>query len=307
MLKANKIFVAGHKGMVGSSIVRKLQDLGISEILLKSKEDLNLLDQNNVYDFLNSEKPDLIINAAAKVGGIYANDNYRAEFLFENLQIQNNLIHGAHQADIDNFVFLGSSCIYPRNCPQPIREEYLLSGYLEKTNEPYALAKIAGLKLCETYSERYKRNYFAVMPSNLYGPGDNYDPDNSHVLPALLLKMYNARKNGDKIVSIWGSGSPLREFLHVDDLSEAIIFLLSKDYRGKHINIGYGEDISIRELAEKIKKITKYDGDIIFDKSKPDGTPKKLLDISKLTNLGWKPTIKLKEGISSTYKEKFIS
>lgn len=292
--------------MVGSSIVRKLQNLGFSEILCKSKEDLNLLDQKNVYDFLNSEKPDLIINAAAKVGGIYANNNYRAEFLFENLQIQNNLIHGAHKADVNNFVFLGSSCIYPRNCPQPIKEEYLLSGFLEKTNEPYALAKIAGLKLCETYSERYERNYFSVMPTNLYGPGDNYDPENSHVLPALLLKMYNAKKNGEKIVSVWGSGSPLREFLHVDDLSEAIIFLLEKNYRGQHINIGYGEDISIKELAEKIKKITKYGGDIIFDRSKPDGTPKKLLDISKLTNLGWKPTIKLKKGISITYKEKFL-
>ncbi len=306
MNKKDKIYICGHKGMVGSSIIRLFKRNGYTNLVTSEKSKLNFLDQKKVKNFLESEKPDLVIIAAAKVGGIHANDTFKAEFLYENLQIQNNLINGSHEADINDLVFLGSSCIYPKFCQQPIKEDYLLTGELEPTNEPYAIAKIAGLKMCEFYNHQYQRNYFSVMPCNLYGTNDNYDLDNSHVLPALLRKIHEAKVSNNKEVEIWGSGKPKREFLHVDDLASAILFLLEINFSGNLINIGSGSDIEIKQLADKIRKIIRYKGNFKFDVSKPDGTPKKLLDISKINELGWKPKISLDEGIEKTYLEKFL-
>jgi len=298
-----KILVAGARGMVGSALVRRLEKGGYSKLLVPSRAELDFLDQRAVFDYLRYEHPDYIFIAAAKVGGIHANNTYRAEFLYNNLMIEANLIHGAHQAGVQHLMFLGSSCIYPRDCPQPIKEEYLLTGPLEQTNEPYALAKIAGIKLCESYNRQYGRLYISVMPTNLYGPNDNYDLANSHVLPALISKAHQSKRQRDSHMVVWGTGSPRREFLHVDDLADACVFLMEKGYDGPMINIGVGQDISIRELAEMIKEIVGFRGDIVFDTSRPDGTPRKLLDISRLSALGWRPGISLKEGVAITYAD----
>jgi GDP-L-fucose synthase len=305
-----KIFVAGHKGMVGSAICRQLACIGNSKILTRSRAALNLLDQDAVQDFLNSEKPDVVIFAAAKVGGIYANDKYPADFIFENLQMQNNIIHGSHQADIQSLLFLGSSCIYPKLSQQPMSEDLLLTGKLEPTNEPYAIAKIAGIKMCESYNRQYCRDYRSVMPTNLYGPGDNFHPNNSHVLPALLMRFHEAKVNGNSEVVVWGSGAPKREFLHVDDMASASLFVLGlsvSEYQRhtlpmqSHINIGSGIDLSIRELAEMISVIVGFEGRIKFDTSKPDGSPRKLMNVDLLRSLGWKQKINLVDGLKQTY------
>ena len=301
------IFVAGHRGMVGSAILRKLDALDSVNTLKVKKNDLNLLDQLKVFEFLKEEKPDYIILAAAKVGGIMANDSFRAQFIYENLQIQSNIIHGAHLANIDNLMFLGSSCIYPKESKQPIKEEYLLSGYLEKTNEPYAIAKIAGLKMCEAYNSQYKRNYYSLMPTNLYGYGDQYDLENSHVLPALLWKFHEAKTQNMNEVSVWGTGEPRREFLFVDDLADACLFLMENEFASNYINVGTGKDLSILELAEIIKNIVGFEGEIKFDHSKPDGTMRKVLDVSRIHSLGWKAKTSLVEGIRKTYREKFLT
>jgi len=296
-----KIFVAGHNGMVGSAIVRRLKEGGYSSILTRARAELDLLDRGAVADFLARERPDYLFIAAAKVGGILANNTYRADFLTQNLAIEINLIDGAHRAGIERLMFLGSSCIYPRDCPQPIREDYLLTGPLEKTNEPYAIAKIAGIKLCESYNLQHQRRYVSVMPTNLYGPNDNYDLANSHVLPALLRKAHEARVRGDREFVVWGTGTPRREFLYVDDLADACVYLMEKGYAGDLVNIGVGADVTIRELAETVMKTVGYDGAIRFDASKPDGTPRKLLDVSRLAGLGWKARTSLEEGIRRTY------
>lgn len=300
--KDAKIYVAGHNGMVGSALVRNLQKKGYSNILTKTRKQLDLLDQKAVRAYLCEEQPNYIFIAAAKVGGIYANDVYRADFIYQNLLIEANLIHGAHEANIQRLCFLGSSCIYPRDCPQPIKEEYLLTGPLEQTNEPYAIAKIAGIKLCESYNRQYQRQYISVMPTNLYGPNDNYDLKNSHVLPALIRKAHEAKESNEPFLTVWGTGTPKREFLYVDDLAEACIFLMEKGYDGPLLNVGTGEDVTIRELAETVKAIVEFNGQLAFDTAKPDGTPRKLLDISKLTSLGWSPRWKLAEGIAEAYK-----
>lgn len=296
-----KIYVAGHTGMVGSALVRQLQRSGYSNIVTRKRSQLDLLDQRSVFDFLRSERPEFIFVAAAKVGGIFANNSYRAEFLYENLAIAGNVIHGAHLADVQHLIFLGSSCVYPRECPQPMREEYLLTGPLETTNEPYAIAKIAGIKLCETYRQQYGRAYMTAMPTNLYGPNDNYDLNTSHVLPALLRKAYEAKARGDREMVVWGSGNPRREFLFVDDLAEACVMLMERQRSGADlpslINIGCGEDMTIKQLAQTIMEVVGFEGDIQFDASRPDGTPRKLLDIAKITSLGWKPRTPLIEGV----------
>ena len=368
MQKNEKIYIAGHRGMVGSALVRKFCDLGYKNLLLRSREELDLLDQQKVFQFLREEKPKYIIIAAAKVGGIMANNTYRAEFLYENLIIESNLIHGAHLADVNNLLFLGSSCIYPRNCPQPMKEEYLLSGQLEKTNEPYAIAKIAGIKMCENYSLQYERNYFSVMPTNLYGPNDSYNLDTSHVLPALIRKIYLARllELGDydgihndlkarnfsvsetynhkwgKVeirsilrshgicadrqrnnsvaegleqsvsltavsLNLWGSGAPRREFLHVDDMAQACVFLLQNYNKSDFLNIGCGVDVPIKELAFLVREIVGFKGEIKFDHSKPDGTPQKLLDVSRLSQVGWNPSISLKEGARRVFEDDYLA
>ena len=298
-----KVFVAGHKGMVGSAIYRNLKKNGYENILLKSKNELNLLDQKSVYEFLTYEKPDFIFIAAAKVGGIYANNTYRADFIYQNLQIACNLINGAHEADINNLCFLGSSCIYPKNSMQPIKEEYLLSGYLESTNEPYAIAKIAGLKLCENYRKQYNRNFIALMPTNLFGPNDNYHPENSHVIPALIRRAHEAKINGAKTLTVWGSGTPMREFLYVEDLAEACHFVMKKNYIGDFLNVGTGKDISIKETVEEIVQVVGFTGEIKFDTSKPDGMKKKVMDSSKINNIGWKPKISFQEGLKRSYQD----
>jgi GDP-L-fucose synthase len=298
----SRIYVAGHRGMVGSALVRCLTAKGYKNLLTATRENVDLTNQHQVQTFLATEKPDFIFLAAAKVGGIHANNVFRAEFLYENLMIQTNLIHGAHLADIDQLMFLGSSCIYPRDCAQPIKEEYLLSGPLEHTNEPYAIAKIAGIKLVETYNAQYGRRYSSVMPTNLYGPNDNYDLYSSHVLPALLRKAHDAKLNNDPKFSVWGSGNPRREFLHVDDLADACVFLMEKGYHGPFVNIGWGDDISIKELACMVRDIVEFEGEIEFDPTKPDGTPRKILDVSRLTQLGWNAQINLREGIAYTYQ-----
>lgn len=301
----SKIYIAGHRGMVGSAIMRNLEAAGFNNIIVKTSGELDLVDQNAVQDFFEREKPDYVFLAAAKVGGILANNVYRAEFIYNNLMIQNNIIHQAYVNGVKKLLFLGSSCIYPKMAPQPIKEEYLLSGYLEPTNEPYAIAKIAGIKMCDAYRAQYSCNFISVMPTNLYGPNDNYDLNNSHVLPALLRKFHEAKVNGDDEVTVWGTGTPKREFLHVDDLAEACVFLMQRYNDAGQINVGVGEDISIIELAELIKNITGFTGALKWDTSKPDGTPRKLLDISKINALGWKAKIDLKTGIKNVYGQAF--
>lgn len=299
--KNAKIFIAGHRGMVGSALVRRLQQGGYQHLLTRPRAELDLQNQQAVYDFLAEEKPDYIFIAAAKVGGIQANNIYRADFLTQNLLIETNLIHGAHLAGVQRLMFLGSTCIYPRDCPQPIKEEYLLTGPLESTNEPYALAKIAGIKLCESYNRQYGRQYCSVMPTNLYGPGDNYDLNNSHVLPALIRKAHEAKQAHASELVLWGSGTPRREFLYADDLADACIYLMEKDYDGPLINIGTGEDLTIRELASMVMKVIGFEGRIVYDSTKPDGTPRKLCDVSRLTALGWRAKTPLIEGIAHAY------
>jgi GDP-L-fucose synthase len=301
MDKNSKIYVAGHRGMVGSALVRRLKAGGYTKVLTRTHAELDLLDQKAVHAFLAEEKPDYSFVAAAKVGGIQANNIYRADFLYQNLMIEANLIHGAHLAGVQRMMFLGSSCIYPRDCPQPIKEDYLLTGPLEQTNEPYAIAKIAGIKLCETYNAQYGRQYVSVMPTNLYGPNDNYDLANSHVLPALLRKAHDARERGDAEYVVWGSGTPRREFLYVDDLADACVHLAEQDYSGPLVNIGTGVDVTIRELAESVMNVVGFKGRIVFDSSKPDGTPRKLMDVSRLASLGWRARTSLKDGLRLTY------
>ena len=299
----SKIYIAGHKGMVGSAILRNLEEKGYKNFLLKTSSELDLKKTQQVEEFFETEKPDYVFLAAAKVGGIQANNSYRADFLYDNLMIQNNIIHASFVNKVKKLLFLGSSCIYPKLAPQPLKEDYLLSGYLEDTNEPYAIAKIAGIKLCESYFRQYGCNFFSVMPTNLYGKNDNYDLNNSHVLPALIRKFHHAKENNLPFVEIWGSGSPLREFLNADDLSDACVFLM-RNYNGhKHVNIGTGTDISIKDLALLIQKTTGYTGELKYDLSKPDGTPRKLLDVNLLNNLGWKHKISLEEGIRLVYED----
>lgn len=303
MNKDSKIYIAGHRGMVGSALVRALEQNGYNNLVLRTSKELNLTDQLAVKEFFENEKPEYVFLAAAKVGGIVANNTYRAEFIYENLMIQNNVIHNSYLSGVQKLMFLGSSCIYPKNAPQPLKEEYLLTGLLELTNEPYAIAKIAGIKMCEAYRDQYGCNFISVMPTNLYGPNDNYDLKNSHVLPALLRKFIEAKNKGDKSVTVWGTGTSLREFLHVDDLARACLFLM-KSYNEKgFLNIGVGEDTSILDLAILVKTIVGFEGEIILDKSKPDGTPRKLMDVSRLNNLGWKANIDLYEGIKKVYLE----
>jgi len=301
MEKNSKIYVAGHLGLVGSAITKKLETLGYTNLILKTKNELDLMDQSAVADFFKKNKPEYVFLAAAKVGGISANNTYPAEFIYQNLQIQNNIINQSYLDDIKKLLFLGSSCIYPRECPQPIKEEYLLTGPLEPTNEPYAIAKIAGIKMCQNYNRQYGTNFIAVMPTNLYGPNDNFDLNSSHVLPAMIRKFHEGKINNSPMVTVWGTGSPKREFLLVDDLADACVFLMNNYNEKEIINIGTGVDIAIKELAELIKKIVDYKGEINWDKTKPDGTPRKLLDVSKLHNLNWHHKINLEEGIKITY------
>ena len=301
----DKIYVAGHNGMVGSSIVRKLQSNGFQNIVVKSSKELDLRNQNAVRSFFEKEKPDYVFLAAAKVGGIHANNVYRADFLYDNLMIQNNVIHQSYKNDVRKLLFLGSSCIYPKLAPQPLKEEYLLTGTLEPTNEPYAIAKIAGIKMVENYANQYGCNFIAAMPTNLYGPNDNYDLSNSHVLPALIRKFHESKTNGSDHVDIWGTGSPLREFLHVDDLAEACFFMMQSYDKPDFLNVGSSEELSIKELALLIKDVVGYTGRLEFDTSKPDGTPRKLMDSSRINKLGWTPKIKLEQGIKEVYLTNF--
>jgi len=303
MEKSSKIYIAGHRGMVGSSILRSLQTRGYTNFVLRTSTVLDLRNQQAVADFFAVEKPDYVFLAAAKVGGIVANNTFRADFIYENIMIQSNVIHQAYLNGVKKLLFLGSSCIYPKLAPQPLKEEYLLTGLLETTNEPYAIAKIAGIKMCDAYREQYGCNFISVMPTNLYGPNDNYDLNDSHVLPALLRKFITAKNNGDVAVTIWGTGGPMREFLHADDLAAACLFLMDKHNEAGLVNIGVGEDISILDLARMVKQIVGFEGDIITDTTKPDGTPRKLMDVSKLTKLGWKASISLEEGIKKVYEE----
>ena len=303
MEQSAKIYVAGHNGMVGSAIVRKLKTEGFTNIITRSSKELDLRDQQAVQFFFETEKPDYVFLAAAKVGGILANNIYRADFLYENLMIQNNVIHSAYLNNVSKLMFLGSSCIYPKLAPQPLKEEYLLTGELEPTNEPYAIAKIAGIKLCDAYRSQYGCNYISVMPTNLYGPNDNYDLNNSHVLPALIRKVITAKNNGETTVTIWGTGAPKREFLYVDDLAEACFYLMESYNEPGLVNIGVGEDVSILELAQLVVKIVGFEGEIVTDTSKPDGTPRKLMDVGKLNAQGWKAKVSLEEGIRKVYNE----
>lgn len=305
MEKNSKIYIAGHRGLAGSAIARKLKKEGFENLLLRTSSELDLRNQEAVQDFFEKEKPEYVFLAAAKVGGINANNTYPADFIYDNLCIQNNVIHQSYKNGVKKLLFLGSSCIYPKNAEQPIKEEYLLSGYLEPTNDAYAIAKIAGLKMCQAYDKQYGCNFISAMPTNLYGPGDNYDLKNSHVLPALLRKFHEAKENNEPTVTVWGSGKPRREFMHVDDLASACFFLMQNYNDPAIINIGTGKDISIGEMAEMIQRITGYEGEIIFDSSMPDGTFRKLLDVSKLHLLGWKPEIGFEEGVRRTYGEKF--
>jgi GDP-L-fucose synthase len=306
MEKSSKIYIAGHNGMVGSAIVRKLEKEGYQNLVLRSSKQLDLRDQHAVADFFKSEKPAYVFLAAAKVGGIIANNSYRAEFLYDNLMIQSNIIHHSYLNGVDKLMFLGSSCIYPKVAPQPLKEEYLLTGLLEHTNEPYAIAKIAGIKMCDAYRDQFGCNFISVMPTNLYGPNDNYDLKTSHVLPALLRKIHEAKGKGEDNVVVWGTGTPRREFLHVDDLAEACYFLMQNYNEPGLINIGVGHDISISELATLIKNIVGYKGQIVYDPSKPDGTPRKLMDVSKLNAFGWQASITLEDGIKSVYEHNFL-
>jgi len=303
MNKADKIYVAGHKGMVGSAIVRKLEAEGFSNIVYRASSELDLRKQQEVDLFFEAEKPKFVFLAAAKVGGILANNQYRGEFLYDNLMIQNNVIHAAYENKVEKLLFLGSSCIYPKLAPQPLKEDYLLTGLLEPTNEPYAIAKIAGIKMCDAYRSQYGCNFISAMPTNLYGPNDNYDLSNSHVLPALIRKFHEAKTRGLDEVIIWGTGTPLREFMHVSDLADACFFLMQGYNEPGFVNIGVGEDISIKDLALMIKDIVGFEGVIRHDTSKPDGTPRKLMDVSRLHALGWRNRIGLREGIQSVYGE----
>ena len=307
-----KIFVAGHRGMVGSAICRQLQNQADVEIITCTREELDLCDQPAVHAFMKSEKLDEVILAAAKVGGIHANNTYPAEFIYQNLQIQNNVIHAAHVNNVQKLLFLGSSCIYPRAVEQPMREDALLTGILEPTNEPYAIAKIAGIKMCESYNRQFGRDYRAVMPTNLYGPGDNYHPENSHVVPALIRRFHEAKENNLDEVVVWGSGTPMREFLYVDDMAQASLFVHNLDVdtlqvatkpMQAHINVGTGTDITIRELAETVKEVVGFKGEIIFDSTKTDGTPRKLMNVMLLSNLGWTASVPLKTGLQRSYKD----
>jgi GDP-L-fucose synthase len=302
MDKQAKIFVAGHRGLVGSAIVRKLQTDGFANLLLRSRAELDLTDSRAVSDFFRAEKPEYVFLAAAKVGGILANRDYPADFIYDNLQIQNNIIKASHESGVKKLLFLGSSCIYPKDCPQPIKEEYLLSGYLEPTNEAYALAKIAGIKMCQGFNKQFGTNFISVMPTNLYGPNDNFDLASSHVLPALIRKFHEAKISRNEAVVVWGTGMPKREFLHVDDLASACLFLMEKYDGSEIVNIGTGQDLSIKELAKAIGEVVGYDGEIRFDESKPDGTMRKLLDVSRLHALGWQAHIGLREGLATTYE-----
>lgn len=310
MDKSSKIYVAGHTGLVGSAIVRKLKAEGYNNLVLRTHKELDLVNQSAVADFFEREKPEFVFLAAAKVGGILANNSYPADFIFENLQIQNNVIQQSFQHKVKKLLFMGSSCIYPRACPQPIKEEYLLTGLLEETNEPYAVAKIAGIKMCQSYDRQYETNFIAVMPANLYGPGDNFDLDKSHVLPALIRKFHEAKQNKLEQVEVWGSGKPKREFLHVDDLADGVLFLMNnfnptpaQVEKGEiFLNLGTGTDLTVKELAKLIKKLVGFEGEIVFDENKPDGVPRKLLDVKKINKLGWKHSIQLEEGIISTYE-----
>lgn len=297
-----KIYVAGHRGLVGSAIVRRLEKDGFKNIITRTHQELDLTRQAEVEQFFAEEKPDYVILAAAKVGGIYANDTYPADFIMKNLQIECNVIDAAYKNGVKKLLFLGSSCIYPRECPQPIKEEYLLSGYLEKTNEAYALAKIAGLKMCAFYNQQYGTDYISVMPCNLYGINDNFALENSHVLPALMRKFHEAKVKNEPTVTVWGSGKPLREFLNVDDLADACLYLMDHYKGNEFFNVGYGKEVTILELAQMIKKVTGFQGEIVMDSSKPDGTPRKLTDISRLAELGWQPKIDLEEGLRQTYE-----
>ena len=302
MNKTDKIYIAGHRGLVGSAIVRNLQQNGYNNLLLRTSKELNLTNQADVNAFFNKEKPDYIFLAAAKVGGIHANDTYPADFIRDNLQIQTNIIDAAYRNNATKLLFLGSSCIYPKFAPQPMKEEHLLTGELESTNEWYAIAKIAGIKMCQAYKKQYGFNAISLMPTNLYGPGDNFNLENSHVMPALIRKFHDAKENNLPEVEVWGTGTPKREFLHVDDMADASVYLMNNYDGEEFVNVGVGEDVSIKELAESVKEVVGFEGELKFDSSKPDGTPRKLLDVSKLNNAGWKANTNLKDGISTTYK-----
>jgi GDP-L-fucose synthase len=303
MEKQAKIYVAGHRGMVGSAIVRELNRLGYFNVIVRTSAELDLRNQTAVEMFYQQEKPDYVFVAAAKVGGILANNTYRAEFLYDNLCIQNNLIHNAHVFGVKKLLFLGSSCIYPKLAPQPLKEEYLLSGYLEPTNEPYAIAKITGIKMCEAYRDQYGCNFISAMPTNMYGPNDNYHPENSHVLPALIRKFHEAAENNSPEVVVWGDGTPMREFLYADDLANALVYLMLNYDDKEFVNVGYGSDVTIGELAKMIGEIVGFKGEIVFDASKPNGTPKKLMDSGRLFATGWQPKTHLKVGISLAYAD----
>ncbi|MCM8769110.1 MAG: GDP-L-fucose synthase [Candidatus Omnitrophica bacterium] len=301
MTRRARIFVAGHTGLVGSHLFRKLKEKGYTNLVYRTRKQLDLRDQEKVYDFFKRERPEYVFVAAARVGGILANRDHPAEFIYDNLAIQTNVIHTSYLLGVKKLLFLGSSCIYPRNCPQPMKEEYLLSGYLEKTNEPYAVAKISGIIMCQAYNQQYGTNFICAMPTNLYGPGDHFDPKSSHVIPGLISKFHEAKTLGRKFVEVWGTGKPMREFLFVEDLAEALIFLMENYNSSEIINVGTGEEISIKELAEMIKGVVGYQGQIKFDISKPDGTPRKLLDVSRISSLGWRARVGLKDGLAITY------
>lgn len=303
MDKNTKIYIAGHRGMVGSAITRRLVSAGYTNLLTRTHAELDLINQVAVGQFLEQQKPDYIFLAAAKVGGIQANNTYRAEFIYQNLMMEANILQAAWQAGVRRLLFLGSSCIYPRDCPQPIKEEYLLTGPLEQTNEPYAIAKIAGVKLCESYNRQYGTEYVAAMPTNLYGPNDTYDLNKSHVLPALIRKAHEAKVRGDKELVVWGSGTPMREFLYVDDMADACLFLMESGVKEGLFNVGMGEDVTIRDLAEMVMSVVGFSGEIVFDASKPDGTPRKLLNVDRMRTLGWQAQIALREGIAFAYAD----
>ncbi len=298
----SKIYIAGHRGLVGSAILRRLESEGYKNIIHRARKELDLTRQSAVEAFFEKEKPGYVFLAAAKVGGIYANSTYPAEFIYSNLMVQANVINAAHFYGVEKLLFLGSSCIYPRDCPQPMKEEYLLSGYLEPTNEPYAVAKIAGIKMCQSYNRQYGANFISVMPTNLYGPNDNFDLMDSHVLPALIRKFHEAKVNDNPYVEVWGTGNPQREFLYVEDLADACLFLMENYDKKEIINIGTGEDVTIKELAGIVKEVVGYDGEMHFDRSKPDGTLRKLLDVSRINSLGWQAKTPLREGIKKTYE-----
>ena len=307
IIRDKKIYISGHNGMVGSALVRSLKAKGYTNLITRSRSELDLLNQVAVHAFLQHEKPEYVFLAAAKVGGIQANNTYRADFIYENLMVETNLIHGAYLAGVNRLCFLGSSCIYPRDCPQPIKEEYLLTGPLEPTNEPYAIAKIAGIKLCESYNRQHGTQYVSVMPTNLFGPNDNYDLNNSHVLPALIRKAHEAKLRGDASYVVWGSGKPMREFLYVDDMADACAFLMENDIGEGIYNVGTGQDVTIRELAEAVMSVVGFQGEIVFDASKPDGTPRKLLNVDRMRALGWAAQTGLRDGIAKAYADFLMS